>query len=255
MLRKTYILAKAALKPSRGPVMMKKVVKRITDREAPGRIKENMDWIRNNCRDFAQEAMAIDTDLWQEALGKSATLKVRARDELAKAGVDLGGGGFYPMLYFITRLRRPRVIVETGVAAGYSSQMFLEALEANGGEGTLHSSDFPYFRLERPERFIGLLVENRLRYRWKLYIDGDEENLPRILTSLEQIDLFHYDSDKSRSGRAFALSHVLPRMAKEGLIIMDDIQDNAFFHDMVRDRNAEFQVYEFEGKYIGVLNT
>src|SRR5438445_4565328 len=156
--------------------MVKKVFKRITDRETPARIKDNMDWIHNNCRDFAQEAMALDADLWQEALQKSAELKVRARQELTNAGVDLGGGGFYPMLYFITRLRRPRVIVETGVAAGYSSQMFLEALDANGGEGTLHSSDFPYFRLERPERFIGLLVEDRLRDRWTLYIDGAEEN-------------------------------------------------------------------------------
>jgi len=254
MLEKAYVLTRAALKPSRGPIMLKKVAKRITDRQTPSQREQNIAWIRAHCRDFAEEAMAINSDLWQEALGKSSALKARAKAALADAGVDLGGGGFYPMLYFVTRHQKPRVIVETGVAAGYSSQIFLDALDANGGDGRLYSSDFPYFRLKDPERFIGLLVEPRLRDRWSLYIDGDEKNLPRILNQVDQIDLFHYDSDKSISGRQFAMRHVLPKMAKGGVIVMDDIQDNAFFQDAVRGRNPEsFRVYQFEGKYIGVL--
>jgi predicted O-methyltransferase YrrM len=256
MLEKAYVLTRAALKPSRGPIMLKKVVKRITDREKPSRHEQNIAWIRAHCRDFAEEAMAIDPDLWQEALGKSSALRTRAQDALADAGVDLGGGGFYPMLYFVTRHRKPHVIVETGVAAGYSSQIFLEALEANGGHGRLYSSDFPYFRLRDPERFIGLLVGARLRNRWTLYIDGDEKNLPRILDQVNHVDLFHYDSDKSISGRQFAMSRVLPKMTKGGLIVMDDIQDNAFFQDTVHGRDPQsFRVYQFEGKYIGVIDT
>ena len=137
MLEKAYILTRATLKPSRGPIMLKKVAKRITDRQTPSQREQNITWIQANCRDFAQEAMSIDPDLWQEALGRSSALKARAHDALAEAGVDLGGGGFYPMLYFVTRRRKPQVIVETGVAAGYSSQTFLEALEANGGDGKL----------------------------------------------------------------------------------------------------------------------
>jgi predicted O-methyltransferase YrrM len=254
MLGKAYILTRAALKPSRGPIMLKKAVKRITDREKPGHRQQNIAWIRAHCRDFAEEAKATDPDLWQEALRKSSALRARAQDALAAAGVDLGGGGYYPMLYFVTRRRKPQVIVETGVAAGYSSQIFLEALEANGGDGRLYSSDFPYFRLRDPERFIGLLVEPRLRDRWTLYIDGDEKNLPRILDQVSQVDFFHYDSDKSISGRQFAMSRVLPEMSMDGLVVMDDIQDNTFFQDTVRGRQPEsFRIYQFEGKYIGVL--
>jgi predicted O-methyltransferase YrrM len=234
--------------------MVKKLVKRVTDRESPSRRQENLDWISAHCQDFADEATGIDADLWHEATTNSRELKARAQRSLADAGVDLGGGGFYPMLYFITRLRKPETIVETGVAAGYSSQTFLEALEANGGNGRLYSSDFPYFRLRDPERFIGLLVEDRLRYRWHLYIDGDEKNLPRILDQVKSIDVFHYDSDKSRSGRAFAMQCVLPRMANGGIVIMDDIQDNCFFKDLVSAHGASFQIYGFEGKFVGVFN-
>jgi predicted O-methyltransferase YrrM len=257
-LAKAQIVAKAALKPARGRVMLKKLAKRVTDRENEVRRKENLDWIYAQCQAFGPEASALDPALWDEALDKSAELKFRAQRKLADAGIALGGGGFYPMLYFLTRLRKPAVIVETGVAAGFSSQMFLDALETNGQTGRLYSSDFPYFRLQDPERFIGLLVDDRLRQRWTLYIDGDEQSLPRILRQVGSIDLFHYDSDKSFSGRAQAIERILPRMASGGLIIMDDIQDNAFFKDFVRAREAAaecFRIYEFEGKFIGALDT
>lgn len=255
-LDKAYVLAKAAINPARGRVMAKKLLKRLTDRESPERRQGNLAWIRHHCRDFADEATGLDRDLWQEALEKGARLKVEARAKLAATGVEMGGGGFYPMLYFLTRLRNPLVIVETGVAAGFSSRVFLEALEANGRGGRLYSSDFPYFRLKEPEKFIGLLVDEPLRRNWELYIDGDEKNLPAILAKVESVDLFHYDSDKSVSGRAFALRCVLPTMAEGGLIVMDDIQDNAFFKDLATTRPVgSFRVYEFEGKYIGVLDT
>ena len=74
--------------------------------------------------------------------------------------------------------------------------------------GYLYSSDFPYFRLAHPERYIGLLVQgNSLKIRWDLDIRGDSVALPEIADNLNHtaIDLFHYDSDKSYSGRDFAL--------------------------------------------------
>lgn len=128
----------------------------------------------------------------------------------------------------MARYYKPQVIVETGVAAGFSSQAFLSALEENGN-GKLYSSDFPYFRLEDSEQYIGVLVEARLRVNWQLYVQGDEINLKAILPQVKQIDLFHYDSDKRYKGRNAAQALVKPKLSANAVLIMDDIQDNAFF--------------------------
>ena len=74
---------------------------------------------------------------------------------------DLGGGGAYNIIYFLTRLIKPKIIFETGVGAGYSTYAFLTAIKENN-LGTLYSSDFPYFRLNKPERYIGFLVTDDL---------------------------------------------------------------------------------------------
>lgn len=180
-------------------------------------------------------------------------MQARAACILPQVGYNLGGGGGYTILYFITRFRKPECIVETGVAAGYSSRAFLAALEKNG-VGSLYSSDFPYFRLPEPDRFIGIMVEAELKKRWNLYTAGDEKNLPEILGKINEIDLFHYDSDKSYSGRQYALSKIEGRMSKDGIIMMDDIQNNSYFHDYVKSRNvAIWHIFSFEDKYIGLI--
>jgi predicted O-methyltransferase YrrM len=95
-------------------------------------------------------------------------------------------------------------------------------------------------------------VPPELRANWRLFTDGDRKNLPRILAESGPIDLFHYDSDKSYRGRNWALSQILPHLSENGLIIMDDIQDNMQFADFVRARTCHHFLVESEGKYVGV---
>ena len=101
---------------------------------------------------------------------------------------------------FLTRLLTPDVIVETGVADGWSSHAFLAGSNDNGA-GHLYSSDFPYFRESDPERTIGRLVPAELKGRWTLLTAGDEKNMPQVLDSVTSVYLFHYDSDKRPVGR------------------------------------------------------
>ena len=70
------------------------------------------------------------------------------------------------------------------------------------------------------------------------------------------MDVFHYDSDKSYSGRAHAMSLITERMSHQGLIIMDDVQDNSFFFDYITNNNiSEFSIFDFENKYIGLIGS
>ena len=65
----------------------------------------------------------------------------------------LGGSSSVLLLYFFTRLLQPKYVVETGVAAGFSSYSILLGLSHN--QMNLFSSDLPYFRQSEPLRFIG----------------------------------------------------------------------------------------------------
>ena len=36
-------------------------------------------------------------------------------------------------------------------------------------------------------------------------------------------------------------------------MIFDDIQDNSFFHEFVYGKNLNWKVFEFEGKWVGLV--
>ncbi|MGD1929082.1 MAG: class I SAM-dependent methyltransferase [Leptolyngbyaceae cyanobacterium] len=246
------ILAQAR-KPNRFAVMSKKVFKRLFDYSGKHTQQENLTWLQRSCSSFEDLAYQLDAELWKEAQQNAKELEQHAAIVLESVEFDLGGGGGYPILYFITRYLQPTTIVETGVAAGFSSYALLSAIDVNR-KGSLYSSDFPYFRLPEPERYIGFVVKESLKKFWNLYLEGDEINLPRILQKVNEIDLFHYDSDKSYSGREFAIATLKPHMSDTGIVLMDDIQDNSYFYDYVdRENPKSWYVFEYQGKYIGML--
>ena len=211
-------------------------------------------WATKQCIELDKFCDNLDSEIWRETLDFQNRFTDYGNKIVASAGVKLGGGGCFPFLYFICRLRKPLTVVETGVAAGWTSLAILRALKKNG-TGFLYSSDFPYFRLKNPEKYIGCLAKNESNVsNWFLDIRGDEVALPEIARRLENksIDLFHYDSDKSYSGRSNALKILGSKINSNTIIIFDDIQNNLHFKDFVEKNKKDFRVYEFEGKYIGI---
>lgn len=242
----------AAANPRRVPVLAHKVLKRLRGENDAGSAENNV-WLTENSTTAEQLATHYDPVLWEEAGEFETEFQAHARQVLDQIPHDLGGGGDHRFLYWLTRYLRPSVVVETGVAAGWSSRAFLLALRKNGS-GKLYSSDLPYFRLPDPERFVGVLVEPELRRDWSLQFDGDEVNLPRILANVPQVDIFHYDSDKMRSGRDFAISLVRDIMAPGGIIVMDDIHNDDWFKTYVTSNALPFAVVSGRYGIIGSLN-
>lgn len=237
-------------------VMAHKVWLRLGDRVSRRQRAQAKDWCAAHVEDVETFARSLDSRLWDEAVAFGAELQARGREKLGELGVDLGGGGHYPLLFFLARYLRPAAVLETGVAAGFSSAAILEALDRNG-QGQLFSSDFPYFRLEEPEHFVGVMVEDRLKERWHLYLEGDRHNLPRILEVIgDDIPLVHYDSDKSPDGKRYFVDCLAGRSAaKSGKTfwIFDDIDDDSFFAGLVQARGLPHHVFAFEGKYLGLI--
>ncbi len=251
MLAKTLNIAKNSLKRKNFSVMIGKVIVRFQEDSAQ---KEQVkEWYKKNAEDYRKLLQNLDANLWHETQDACLNIKTQAQKKLQALGLDLGGGGNYPMLYFLTRYLKPEIIVETGVAAGWSSQAILTAIKNNALPAHLYSSDFPYFRYKSPEELVGYIVDDSLKSNWSLRIDGDENNLPEFEKSIQKIDLFHYDSDKSYKGRAFAYEILHKKFHKNTVILFDDIQDNAHFKDLVTSLQKPFKIFEFEGKFIGII--
>lgn len=129
------------------------------------------------------------------------------------------------VLYAITRWRRPRVALETGVARGASSLSILTAMSING-LGQLYSFDVG--------RDVGSLVPEELRSSWNLMVlDSTDLRASFVdsLGTLPKVDLFFHDSDRSYRWMMFEYSHVIPRMNHEAIFASDDVQHHTAFFD------------------------
>lgn len=181
-------------------------------------------------------------------------VKEFTKSPLAKQKFGHGYSGDYDViiLYCLVRLIKPKVIVETGVASGRSSAVILSALQKNN-KGTLYSVDLPqYYEGNSPELYItdegnneltgflpkgrepGWLVPDDLRDRWKLILGDSKIKLPKLLKSLDQIDLFYHDSDHSYDYMLFEFELAWPLIRKQGFLLSDDIHWNNAFGDFIK---------------------
>jgi predicted O-methyltransferase YrrM len=161
------------------------------------------------------------------------------------------------LLYALTRHLKPQRVVETGVAAGWSSLAILLALQESG-QGFLYSIDRPDMRLPRNyDRFVGAAVPNHLFERWDLILGSDRDRIPQVLSRTgKQINLSHYDSDKSYYGRLWAYCKIWEYLSNGGLLVSDDISDNLAFRDFCWEVEAEPVVVRKEAdkdRFVGVI--
>jgi len=248
MFLSLFTIAKNSLKGQHLRIILGKVRKRFEKNTSV----EARKWADDRKITFEEFARELSPALYEEAGNYGQELREYGKAKLEELDLKVGGGGHYELAYFLTRHYQPQTVLETGVAAGFSSQAFLTAIEKNGS-GTLYSSDLPYFRMENPEKWIGAIVEEHLKQNWELFIEGDQVSLPKIVSQVEGFDLFHYDSDKYYSGRVFAFDLVKPRLKANSLVVFDDIQDNLHFKDLVEELGVAYRIFEFEGKFVGMF--
>ena len=242
-----------SLKPKNLFIIIKKIYRRLND--TPNSIS-NDDLVNlYNIKkvDWKKLLISLDKKIYDETNIVCQSWQNKNDDILNKLEVNLGGGGFFQLLYFFTRKYKYEYILETGVGAGHSSLAILLAVEKNN-KGKLFSSELSYFRLNNPKQYVGILVPNYLKKNWELFTDGDEFNLNLILKKTYKFDFIHYDSDKSYNGRKFFFNKIQNHINRNTIIIMDDIQDNSFFYDVVMKNNKyDYNIFQYQNKYIGMI--
>jgi predicted O-methyltransferase YrrM len=237
----------AALRPSQWRFVGRKALNRLQ----PEHREQAETWAAARAESMEDFATALAPDLWAEAItwADEFRTETRARRDAGELGsVPMGGPGDFRLVYFLTRHLRPTVVLETGVAAGFTSQAVLVAIDRNQ-EGTLFSSDLPYLGSAEAREEVGRVVEPRLRAGWNLALEGDRANLAEFLPRIERIDLLHYDSDKSIAGRKWAIAAIAPKLTPTSVIVMDDIADNTFFRDWVTREARPHRVFHRGGSY------
>lgn len=144
------------------------------------------------------------------------------------------------MLYVICRALKPEIVVETGVASGLSSSMFLLAMKQTKN-GHLYSIDLP--PTEKLNKKIGQstilpddesggwLIPENLKNRWTLNLGDSKKILPNILTELKKCDIFLHDSDHSYEYMSWEFKTVMPYLKKA--LLSDDISRNEAFDKFV----------------------
>lgn len=172
----------------------------------------------------------------ERRLHESLTGKWAAQRRLPLRRVGGNIGVYNEVLYLFVRAARPKIMVETGVAYGFSSAYILQALSDNG-VGELYSIDLPNTNPEgyvseggfidhtfvASEELTGLVVPDALRDRWHLGLGSSRQLLPNLLSELGSIDIFFHDSDHSKQNVTFELTEAWSHLVPGGVVISDDI--------------------------------
>lgn len=175
----------------------------------------------------------------------------KAEEIVGKTPVQMGGGGDCDLLYHLTLYKKPVLVLETGVAYGWSSLSILLGLHKNGA-GSLVSTDMPYVKMNN-EDYVGCVVPEHLKPNWELIRKPDRNVLKKLSKELDTVDLVHYDSDKSYRGRMWAYPILWEMLNTNGLLISDDINDNLAFQHFAYKTGKKALVIQYLDKFIGIL--
>lgn len=161
------------------------------------------------------------------------------KQKITKAKAEgFTGGNIYSdeskVVYAIVRYLKPKLFVETGVGPGRSSLVILRAMDKNGC-GHLYSIDLPgydkiyYPSLGKgsdthvPEGWnVGWMVPDTLCSRWKLILGDSKKELPVLLKSLGQVDIFMHDSLHVWEHMMFEYKTAWPYIKNKGFLFSHD---------------------------------
>ncbi|WP_435358194.1 class I SAM-dependent methyltransferase [Haloarchaeobius sp. DFWS5] len=166
--------------------------------------------------------------------------------------------------YAYVRKYEPDVLVETGVYNGVSTASLLYALDQNG-HGTLYSIDpsphlrtmsdddpaFERWRRTRPScseegsarcpssRQPGWLIPEDLHEHWELSFGRSREELPALLDSIGEVDLFYHDSDHSSATMEFEFELAWEYLSSGGILLSNHVGWNETFETFTADRTDD----------------
>lgn len=229
------------------------LLKRSQNAELENSSGESLSWCKENQIDQSEALVKLFGENKYESLNEVFPKEIEsAKKEEAKSPFAMGGEGAISFLYHVVENLKPRHVLETGVAYGWSSLAILLALEKNK-DGRLISNDMPYIKMNN-EDYVGCVVPIRLQKLWTLQRNADKDGIPKAIKVYQgQLDLVHYDSDKSYCGRTWASPILWQALRPGGIFISDDINDNLAFKHFGEKMGKTPLIVKHKGKYVGLI--
>jgi len=156
-------------------------------------------------------------------------------------------------LFSICYFSQPELIIETGVAYGFSSSYILLALNLLK-KGKLISIDVLLRKEHKPEKF-GIAIPTELKERQQLIIGKSTEELKKILQGDIKIDIFMHDSLHTYKYMMEEFQIAWPFIKKHGFLVSDDVSDNNAFLDFSENvRRKPIIIFdEIKKTYFGLI--
>jgi len=172
----------------------------------------------------SNESKLDEIDREYEIYSKEFALRIkRERITFFDPIYDLGSETRY-LVFTLIRVVKPSRVLETGIAAGASSNTFLTALSLNGF-GILESVDIT------PR--VGELVDVKHSGHWKktiLKASFRKAAFIRLVKSMTQCKIFVHDSNHSPSWQIFEFETVYKYSPSTEFFIFDDITNKLLEH-------------------------
>jgi hypothetical protein len=151
--------------------------------------------------------------------------------------------GLASFLYAYILKMKPKVIVETGVANGITTNVIMSALEETGGE--LHSFDID----KRCEN----AYTGRGKWHFHLMNKSYPKSLMQISSTIDDIELWIHDSNHGYLWQTFEYRFAFERLNTGGLLVSDDIDSSpAFGRFAIKNKPTSTGIFD-KRKFFGII--
>jgi predicted O-methyltransferase YrrM len=249
-----------AMKPNFWPDLWRRIKQNIALSLVPPAMGQGRSvataWAESQVIDENEAFNCLDLDVTASLRETHPQLVESASRIERQTAETLGGGGGIDLIFKICEALEARIVIETGVAYGWSSLAILASIRERNGQ--LYSVDMPHPLLSNTS-LTGVVVPEGLRDAWTLVREPDYTGLQKILAKVPDIDFIHYDSDKSYLGRAATYRALWARLRDGGILMSDDIADNTAFRDFSAEVGQRPIVIYAEGsglsgsRYVGLI--
>ncbi len=151
----------------------------------------------------------------------------------------------FTLLYAVVITKNPKVVIETGVANGITTNAIMKALELNENKGVLHSFDVLQ---ETSKAYIG-------SGNWNFHLLNTKNTYKQIIneiTKLPKVDIWVHDSNHGYRWQKFEYLLALKSLKSGGILISDDIDASPAWGELSKTHFRKSFIVFDSRKFIGI---
>jgi predicted O-methyltransferase YrrM len=151
----------------------------------------------------------------------------------------------FSLLYVIVKSRKPKFVVETGVANGISTNAIMSALDEDNSSGSLNSFDI---LPETKDAYTG-------KGKWNFHLldkRRTHKQLSMAVRNSPLVDIWLHDSNHGYRWQKFEYLLALSRLKEGGILISDDIDASPAWGELAKSHFKESYIIFDSRKFIGL---